>query len=147
MQVLDSGIQNVTDALHETGMWEDTLLIFQADNGGWSLNPTLGGNNYPLRGGKVSDFEGGVRTTTFLNGGFLPSNLKGTHNSGLSHIADWYATFMSLAGIDAVETTLEPPGRNHHNETTDTKRHSDYNSECRCPPYRFNQPLAKHTRA
>ena len=96
VEILDEGVRNVTDTLKASGMWENTLLVFQADNGGW-LNPENGGNNYPLRGGKVSDFEGGVRNFAFINGGYLPSNLRGTVNAGFAHICDWYATFQSLA--------------------------------------------------
>ena len=58
---LDEGVSNVTKALKATGLWDNTLLIFQADNGGWTKFNNLGGNNYPLRGGKGSDFEGGIR--------------------------------------------------------------------------------------
>lgn len=96
VEILDEGVKNVTNALKETGMWENTLLIFQADNGGWIEEPAFGGNNFPLRGGKVSDYEGGVRTFSFMNGGFLPKNLKSTAFSGLLHICDWYETFQNL---------------------------------------------------
>ena len=46
-------------------MWESTLLLWSSDNGGpqyWL------GNNYPLRGGKGTDFEGGVSTAAFISG-------------------------------------------------------------------------------
>eukprot|EP00750_Incisomonas_marina_P008916 INCI15739.1.p1 GENE.INCI15739.1~~INCI15739.1.p1 ORF type:complete len:339 (+),score=51.19 INCI15739.1:177-1193(+) len=52
VEVLDQGMLNVTNALKESGMWNETLLVFQADNGGWIQND-YGGNNFPLRGGKV----------------------------------------------------------------------------------------------
>ena len=35
-------------------MWENTWLVFSADNGGYLRQ---GGDNTPLRGGKFSDFE------------------------------------------------------------------------------------------
>lgn len=98
IELLDEGVRNVTEALKRTGMWGNTLLVFQADNGGW-IQPNFGGNNWPLRGGKVSDFEGGVRTLGFLNGGWLPKGLRGTRHTGLAHVCDWYATFMDLAGV------------------------------------------------
>ena len=103
---LDEGVANVTAALKGAGMWETTLLLFMADNGGW-LGPDFGGNNWPLRGGKVSDFEGGVRATAFLTGGdgALPGGalpaLRGTAHSGLVHVADWVATLCAVAGCDA----------------------------------------------
>lgn len=39
-------------------MWNNTLLWFVSDNGGPIY---AGGNNFPMRGGKYSEFEGGVR--------------------------------------------------------------------------------------
>jgi arylsulfatase A-like enzyme len=58
LQVLDSGVANVTAALKTRGMWNDTLLLVSSDNGGPSFinaKSALGhypGNNYPLRGMK-----------------------------------------------------------------------------------------------
>jgi hypothetical protein len=52
----DDAVGNVTAALkRKAGMWEQTLIVFSGDNGGWmSANGTAGGNNYPLAGGKYS---------------------------------------------------------------------------------------------
>merc|ERR1719450_316605 len=95
---MDEGIGNVTAALRKKGMWENTLLIFTSDNGGASF-----GNNYPLRGGKYSPFEGGVRVLTFMSGGFLPAKAAGTTFDGLVHISDWYPTLCALAGVDGTD--------------------------------------------
>ena len=58
---LDEAIGNVTKVLDEVGMLEDSLLIFFSDNGGPLVTTGLSGNNWPLRGGKTDDFEGGTR--------------------------------------------------------------------------------------
>lgn len=31
---------------------------------------------------------------------FLPENLRGTQQNGMMHIADWYATFTSMVGVN-----------------------------------------------
>ena len=56
----DSILGNVTSALKAKAMWEETLLVFSADNGGpvyWSIEPSFphgaGANNWPLLGGKT----------------------------------------------------------------------------------------------
>lgn len=62
-RALDEGMGNVTDAIRAAGLWDATLLVFSADNGGWLLpKGAAGSSNFPLRGGKVTDFEGGVRS-------------------------------------------------------------------------------------
>ncbi len=104
IEILDEGIRNVTQVLKETGLWNNTLVVFSADNGGWVKPAKLGGNNYPLRGGKVSSFEGGTRVNAFVNGGFLPDELRGTTNTGLMHVCDWYSTFCALAGVDPTDS-------------------------------------------
>lgn len=102
-QIMDDGIGNITTALKAAGLWDDTLLFFAADNGGWADNS--GSNNFPLRGSKVSDFEGGVRVVSFLAGGknVLPENVRGTRHTGLISIADWYGTLAYLVGVDPTD--------------------------------------------
>ena len=38
-RIMDSGIANVTAALKRTGLWDNTLLLFTADNGAWIAGP------------------------------------------------------------------------------------------------------------
>jgi len=60
-------------------------------------------NNWPLRGGKYSLFEGGIKVAAFISGGLVPAKLRGTTNNGIVHVADWYATFAKLAGQDPTD--------------------------------------------
>jgi len=91
-------------------------MVVTSDNGG-PVYPSTdfdfphcgGANNWPLFGGKVNGFEGGVRTAAFASGGFLPDNARGTKVTGNIHIADWYATFCSLAGVDHTDKAAGVP--------------------------------------
>jgi arylsulfatase A-like enzyme len=98
MQALDMAIGNVTQAFKRAGLWKDTLLVFTTDNGG--IGP---GNNYPLRGAKVHDWEGGIRGTSFVRGtdSSLAPVPQGQEVHQLMHSTDWLPTFCRLAGISS----------------------------------------------
>jgi arylsulfatase B len=101
---IDEAIGNVTAALAAKGMWNDTLLWLWADNGGpIQGNGADGANNWPLRGGKYSNFQGGVRANCFVSGGAVPAAVRGTPVDGLVSIADVYTTLCGLAGVDPTD--------------------------------------------
>ncbi|MFB3902611.1 MAG: arylsulfatase [Acidobacteriota bacterium] len=63
VDVLDSTIDKVMQALRENGLEENTIVLFFSDNGGF---PPQGGDNRPLRGRKETVFEGGIRVPAFI---------------------------------------------------------------------------------
>ena len=62
ISALDEGIGNVTKALKKAKMYEDTVIIFLSDNGGYTR-----ASNWPLRGKKNSVHEGGTRTVSLFH--------------------------------------------------------------------------------
>ena len=62
-----------------------------------------GANNWPLRGGKYSPFEGGIRVNAFVSGGFVPTPVRGTRLEGIVHVADWYGTLCRLAEVNPTD--------------------------------------------
>lgn len=99
---LDDVVGELISTLKSKGMWEDTLVVVSSDNGGPEYFGA-GGNNYPLKGGKLTDWQGGVRVNAFVSGGYLPEKMRGQKTEEYVHIADWYATFCSLAGVDPTD--------------------------------------------
>ena len=99
---LDDVVGDLVKALKSKGMWDNLLFVTSSDNGGPEY-PGGGANNYPLRGGKVTDWQGGIRVNAFASGGFLPEKVRGTKTEGYIHLADWYGTFCGLAGVDPTD--------------------------------------------
>eukprot|EP00041_Stephanoeca_diplocostata_P024115 m.603621 g.603621 ORF g.603621 m.603621 type:complete len:351 (-) comp22455_c2_seq8:2081-3133(-) len=99
----DQVLGNTTSALEMKGLWANTLFIYTSDNGGpaGQLSSGHSGNNWPLRGGKTNNFEGGIRVNAFVAGGFVPKSVGGQTRDGYIHGCDWYPTVCALAGIDA----------------------------------------------
>ncbi len=100
---LDDVVGEIVQALKNRGLWDNLLFVASSDNGGPAY-PGGGANNYPLKGGKVSDWQGGVRVNAFVSGGFLPKAQRGQKTEGYIHLADWYGTFCGLAGVDPTDT-------------------------------------------
>ena len=99
---LDDVVGELVDALKRKGLWDNLLFVASSDNGG-PIYHGGGANNYPLKGGKVSDWQGGVRVNAFASGGFLPEKMRGQKCDGYIHLADWYATFCGLAHVDPTD--------------------------------------------
>ena len=109
---LDDGIGKVVAALKLKGMYNDTLITFSADNGGPVYgNGTSGGSNWPLKGGKASNWEGGIRVNGFVSGGILPTTVRGTESHGLVTPWDWWKTFAEVGEIqDTTDHTAKAAG-------------------------------------
>jgi arylsulfatase A-like enzyme len=59
VEALDDGVGRVLSKIDELGLAERTVVVFTSDNGGLVLNQVT--SNLPLRSGKGSPYEGGVR--------------------------------------------------------------------------------------
>ena len=95
---MDEGVGNVTQALKDAGMFDDTLIIFSADNGGpTNLNEGTESNNYPMRGGKNTLWEGGTRVNGIVRGPGLAPQTVGTVSYLKVHATDWLPTLVSMA--------------------------------------------------
>ncbi|XP_070552358.1 arylsulfatase B-like [Ptychodera flava] len=94
ISMLDEAIGNITKALKDNDMYEDTVIVYLSDNGG----PWFFGSQWPLRGAGGSPFEGGVRSTAFVHSPLLKKT--GYVNNELIHITDFHPTLLSLAGGD-----------------------------------------------
>lgn len=94
---MDQTIGAVLEALDEEGISEQTIVFFLSDNGGFQRYAS----NAPLRGGKRSVVEGGIRVVAAVR---WPGMLEpGKSDHFLSHL-DVLPTLASAAGIDLPPT-------------------------------------------
>ncbi len=64
---LDKSVARIVAKLEALQLVDNTLLIFTSDNGGFTGDrKDAGTENYPLRAGKGSNYEGGVRIPTII---------------------------------------------------------------------------------
>ena len=120
---LDAALKDMVDSLQGHGLWNDTLLLLTTDNGGmvrYAVDkngvpswPASVGSNFPLRGSKVSLFEGGVRGTGVVNGGdnvMLNFGARGSSYAGLMHAVDFAGICIGVSQADSAVTLAKDDG-------------------------------------
>ncbi|MSR65840.1 MAG: arylsulfatase [Pedosphaera sp.] len=96
VEEVDWSAGRVLDTLSELKLDERTLVIFTSDNGPWLVKVADGGSAGPLRGGKGSTWEGGVREPTIVR---WPGKIApGSVCDAVAGTIDLLPTFVALAG-------------------------------------------------
>ena len=108
IEEIDFNVGRILDAVEELDLSKNTYVLFTSDNGPWliknknhqdgRLPGDHGGSAGPLRSGKVSTFEGGVRVPTVLWGpGRVP---VGATCDKIASTLDLLPTLAALAGAE-----------------------------------------------
>ncbi|MEM6708710.1 MAG: sulfatase [Pseudomonadota bacterium] len=100
IEELDWSVGQVTQALQDRGLAENTLVIFTSDNGPWLLMNTHAGSAGPLRDGKGTTFEGGMRVPAIFS---WPGQIQPGVVSEIGSAMDIFSTVLSLAGVEPPE--------------------------------------------
>jgi len=96
VEELDWSTGRVLDTLRELKLEERTLVIFTSDNGPWLIKGADSGSAGPLRGGKGSTWEGGVREPTLA---WWPGRIApGSVCDAVAGTIDLLPTAVALAG-------------------------------------------------
>src|SRR5690606_32117306 len=66
VEELDWSVGRILQALRDTGLDQNTLVIFTSDNGPWLTHGLAGGSAGLLRDGKGSTWEGGMRVPAIM---------------------------------------------------------------------------------
>ena len=97
---LDDNIKRITDYLDQSGLRENTVLIYTSDNG---FNGLQSRNNL-LRGSKGYIYEGGIRVPALIN---WPKTISPSRSDEPIQGLDFFPTFLALAGITDYQGTLD----------------------------------------
>ncbi|BCS31491.1 arylsulfatase [Luteitalea sp. TBR-22] len=95
IEELDANVGRLIDALRRNGLDRRTLLVFTSDNGPWRLYDQHGGSAGPLRDGKASTWEGGVRVPGIF---WAPGRIAPGIVSGMGAHLDLLPTIAAMTG-------------------------------------------------
>ena len=96
VEEIDWSAGRVLDTLRELHLATNTLVVFTSDNGPWLVKGKDAGSAGPLRGGKGSTWEGGLRESTLA---WWPGHVSaGRVTDAVAGEIDLLPTFVSLAG-------------------------------------------------
>ncbi|MDF1754466.1 MAG: arylsulfatase [Verrucomicrobiales bacterium] len=105
LRMIDNSVGAIMKKLKDSGIENNTLVIFTSDNGGqlqsvWGAAPSIFfGDNGPLRGGKNDCYEGGLRVPFIAR---WPEKIgAGTTSRHPCYFADMVPTIAELTGQDA----------------------------------------------
>ena len=110
VHALDENVGRVLDTLDDLGVADNTLVILTSDNGGY-INKFDGmqvTDNTPLRSGKGSLYEGGIRVPAIVH--WPGVTRPGAESDVPISSIDYYRTILSVAGL---------PGDREYNRTVD----------------------------
>lgn len=109
---MDASLGQLLDYLAENNLEDNTIVVFMSDNGGLTREPRSGAQdtqNYPLRAGKGSLYEGGVRVPMLVKWPGVTE--PGSVSSQYMIIEDFFPTLLEIAGVTKYKTIQKVDGQ------------------------------------
>jgi arylsulfatase A len=97
VEELDASTGRILDTLRAAGLDRRTLVVFTSDNGPWLPFEAHAGSAGPLREGKGTTWEGGVRTPAIF---WWPGTVRPGVVTDIGSAMDLFTTSGSLAGAE-----------------------------------------------
>ncbi len=109
---MDKSLGDIMNYLKEKNIDKNTIILFISDNGGFSMSPRSGQpftHNLPLKAGKGSVYEGGIREPMLVK---WPGIVKpGTVTNQYLIIEDFFPTILEMAGLNNYKTIQAVDGK------------------------------------
>lgn len=106
---MDKSLGDIMDYIEQSGQADNTIIIFMSDNGGLDFyargrmpDDAANRHNYPLRSGKGSAYEGGIREPMIVR--WPGVTAPGSTCSRSIIIEDFFPTILEMADIDDYST-------------------------------------------
>ncbi|HEX8522409.1 MAG TPA: sulfatase-like hydrolase/transferase [Tepidisphaeraceae bacterium] len=105
IEALDWSTGEILDTLKQLNLDDNTLVIYTSDNGPWLFRGEAGGSAFPLRGGKGTTYEGGMRIPFIARWpGHIPA--AKTSKEPLTHL-DLFPTICALTGAKPSDRKID----------------------------------------
>lgn len=104
VESLDDAVGTLLDALERLGIADKTIVVFTSDNGGNELDEldeTSPTSNRPLRGGKATIYEGGIRVPCVVS--WPGAVAGGTRSESVVQSTDFYPTLLEMLDLEPRE--------------------------------------------
>ena len=98
VQAMDEAVGTVLKQLEDSGVADNTIVIFTSDNGGLSTSEGSPTSNLPLRGGKGWVYEGGIRVPWIVR--YPNVTTAGSVNHEPICSIDLFPTLANLSGFE-----------------------------------------------
>ena len=116
IETMDNALGDVLNYLKINNLENETIILFMSDNGGLSAVARGGekhSHNYPLKSGKGSIYEGGIRVPMIV---YWPgNNIPNSVNSTPIIIEDFFPSILEMAQIQNIEIPQEIDGKSFVN--------------------------------
>lgn len=101
---LDHNVGRILAALRESGLEENTLVVFISDNGLTERQGPAASYNAGLRGRKTTVYEGGIRVPCFIR---WPGKLHPRQVDEIASVIDLLPTFCDVAGVGPYQSPVD----------------------------------------
>ena len=102
---IDWSVGEVLKTLDDLGIADNTLIVYSSDNGPWLSKKHHGGSALPLRAGKGTTYEGGMRVPGIMR---WPAHIPaGTVSDEVVGTIDLLPTFASITGAQVPEHPID----------------------------------------